>query len=61
MAESKNQDVSYPARSTVLVRAAIEEPPFGQYKRGGAFSNHEPDPPGLYRYSLSGDRRTLTL
>lgn len=57
----QNQDVSYPAPGKVLVRAAIEEPPFGRYDRGGAFCDHEPDPPGLYAYTVSSDRETLTL
>jgi hypothetical protein len=57
----QNQDVSYPAPGQVLIRAAIEKPIFGRYKRGGAFCNHEPDPPGLYAYSVSGDGDALTL
>jgi hypothetical protein len=57
----QNQDVSYPASGKVLIRAAIEEPPFGRYARGGAFCDHEPDPPGLYDYTVSSDSRTLTL
>jgi hypothetical protein len=57
----QNQDVSYPAPGKVILRAAIEEPTFGRYKRGGAFCEHEPDPPGLYRYAVSRDQRTLTL
>jgi hypothetical protein len=57
----QNQDVSYPGPGKVLVRASIEEPVVGKYKRGGAFCNGEPDPPGLYRYSVSSDGSTLTL
>ena len=55
----QNQDVSYPAAGKVLIRASIEKPVFGRYSRGGAFCNHEPDPPGLYTYSASGDGLTL--
>jgi len=33
----------------------------GKYNRGGAFCNHEPDPPGLYHYTVSSDGSTLTL
>jgi hypothetical protein len=57
----QNQDVSYPGPGQVLIRAAIEEPPAGAYKRGGAFCAHEPDPPGLYTYSVSSDGKTMTL
>lgn len=57
----QNQDVSYPGPARVLVRAAIEEPVFGKYDRGGAFCDHEPDPPGLYRYAVSSDGSTLML
>ncbi len=57
----QNQDVSYPAPGQVLIRAAIEEPPFGGYKRGGAFCNEEPDPSVLYGYAVASDNSTLTL
>jgi hypothetical protein len=57
----QSQDVSYPAPGKVLIRAGIEMPAFGRYNRGGALCNHEPDPPGLYAYTVSGDRRALTL
>ncbi len=56
----ENQDVSYPASGKVLVRAAIEEPPYGTYARGGAFCE-EPDPLGLYTFRVSDDGETLTL
>lgn len=57
----QNQDVSYPAPGRVLIRAAIEEPPAGTYKRGGAFCGDEPDRVVLYAYSVSSDRTELTL
>jgi hypothetical protein len=57
----QNQDVSYPSSNSVLVRAAIEEPIYGRYKRGGAFCGHEPDPRGLYHYSVGSDGTSLTL
>jgi hypothetical protein len=49
-----NQDVSYPASGKVLIRAAIEEPPFGSYDRGRAFCGEQPDPPGPLH--LPGER-----
>jgi hypothetical protein len=57
----QNQDVSYPHPGKVLIRASIEEPPLGAYKRGGSFCDHEPDPPVLYSYQVPGDGSTLTL
>lgn len=57
----QNQDVSYPEPGKVLIRAAIEEPPLGAYKRGGAFCNEEPDPSVLYSYTISSDGKTMTL
>jgi hypothetical protein len=57
----QNQDASYPQSKRVLIRAAIVEPVFGKYERGGAFCNQVPDPPGLYTYTVSSDNKQLTL
>jgi hypothetical protein len=57
----QNQDAAYPAPGTVMIGGAILEPPLGEYSRGGVFCGDEGDPDGVFSYSVSNDKGSLTL
>ena len=57
----QNQDAEYPAPGKVRIQAAIVEPPFGEYDRGGFFCVDPVDPDVVFSYSVSKDGSKLTL